>query len=453
MTRRPIVAVVAAVAAVSATSTAFSAAPIPIPTPTGGGGGGAPVAGTVVDSAHSAVIAQGLAFAGDGTHTWTLESYALDAPVEVPSPGPTFILGSAGGTQVIETDSELYHAHLVAGEAVMIPGGSGARLTGSVPGSQALVIGLRGGEGERPFELVEGVYDIELVRDVLAPGERLAVGGATASLLLVRSGAVTLGDGQTISAGYVVALAGDVVLVNTDAVSAEVHLVTASPIAVELATAADPLAAPEPPAEPPAEGGEIPADGGVGEPAGQQPAPSGSAAPAPTNPPSGTNPQTPPGSTAAPSPSSTAAPAPSSTAAPAPSSTAAPTTAPPTTAAPTTAAPTTAPPQQGESDLSASIHSCSTSGSQLRLTVKAQAGPLTAYRRNVRSVTVSVKNEYGNWVGETSLSWIGRDTAQRDEWSSNSLPRPHTNHRDDGVRIVVRSEGGQTLTIHTSDRC
>ena len=94
---------------------------------------------------------------------------------------------------MIETDTELYHGHLVAGEAMLIPGGSGARLSGSLPGSAALVIGLRGGAGERPFELVERVYDVELVRDLLAPGERLVSGDITAALASVRTGSVTLG--------------------------------------------------------------------------------------------------------------------------------------------------------------------------------------------------------------------------------------------------------------------
>lgn len=437
--RSPLVAAIAAVAAVGVASTALAAAPNPTPTPAGP---------AIVDSAHSAVIAQGLGFVGTGSHVWTLDSYALGTPVDVPSPGPTFVLGATGGTRIIETDTNTFQAHLVAGEAVMIPGGSSLQLRGSDPSATALVIGLRGGTGDRQFELLAGDYDIELVRDVLAPGERLTIQGAVASLVLVGSGTATLADGQLLQAGYNLAMAGDVALANHGTVDAEVFVLTATPLAVEAAAAL-------------AVGGEEVAAGGddgavdaAPEPdlsAGQQPAPTTPGATTPAGPPpstpSTTGPTTPPNPPNAPT--TTAAPDASSTVPPttAPPATAPP-TAPPTTAPPTTAAPTTTA-EPGEQSLAVAMTSCSGSSS-LSVRATASAGPTTAYRRNVQSVVVSTKNEYGNWISNTSMSWIGEHTANRNEWSATNVPPPHVNHRDGGIRITARSAGGQEATIYVS---
>lgn len=398
------------------------------------------------DSPHADVLAQGVVEVGTADHVWKLDFRNVTAPVEVPAAGPTFLIPSTAPVRLLGAGGSGLGAYVEPGEAVFVPAGFGYQLAATTP-SDVLGVGLAGGSEPGSFPLVGGLYDMELIRDVLAPGERLPVTGAVAALALVSSGSVVLPDGAVLPAGYNLGFTNDFALSNPGPAAAVVLVAALSPIDAPAVVGAS---LPLPGAAGPGDTGPAPG-GGSPTPGATTP---GATTPGATTPgattPGGTTPATTPGGT---TPGGTTPGAttpggggtePTTTAGP-PGS---PTTTPVTTAVTTTAAPTTAAPPTtaGETELTVSLVSCS-GGSSLSIRVDASAG--SGYRRNVSSVTVSRQNNEGAYTSPTNMLWIGEDTAEHDEWSITNVVGQRQD-MGDGLRIVARSSGGQTQTINTT---
>ena len=413
-------------------------------------------------SLHATVVAQGVVQVGTANHVWVLASHAVTASLDLPAGGPTFVVPSSAPVLVRHDGGDPLGVFVEPGEAAFVPAGFDHQLEAATT-SDVLEVGVAGGESPDAFALTEGRYDLELVSDVLAPGEALPVSGAVASLVVVTSGAVQLEDGAILPAGYNLPLTGDFTLVN--AAAEPTALLVAVLASVDLpAVAGAPLPPPQP-VDAAAPDGSTPAGSPTETAAPGSPTPgapttaptSGSPTPgsptpgAPTTEPSTTSAIAPPtgDDTTSTTPESPGTTAPGATS-PSDATTAAPTTPPPTaapttvatTTPPTTAAPTTTE-APGEAPLSLRLDSCS-GGSSLTILVSASAGD--GYRRNVRSVTVARDNEFGNFGSPTSMQWIGEDTAEHDEWKVVNVigQRQDMGQR---IRIVATSDGGQTQTL------
>ena len=456
-------------------------------TSTIGGAASAAIPEAPADSYHAQVLAQGVVQVGTGEHLWTLAFHGgVTTPVEVPAAGPTFVLPSLAPVSVTGPGGDGLGTHVEAGEAAFVASGQGHRLSAVAP-ADVLEVGLAGGTGAGQFTLSEGLYDLELVRDVLASGERLPVTGAVAALVLVSGGAVTLPDQSVLPAGFNLGFTTDFTLANDADGSAIVAIATLSPIGTPASTGTPLPIAPPPspesgalqpgtstPGSPPpvqlTTGDSIPFESTPGEsvPGNSTPGNStpGNTTPGNSTPENtattvaGTEPDgTGPGTTASPTTTPGADP-------PAPDSDGdgvADATdncpgsqnsnqsdgdgdgigdacdAPPTTTAP----PTT----QGEAPLSLQLVSCS-GGQTLNIRVDASAG--NGFRRNIQSVSVSRQNNEGAYTAPWSLQWIGEDTAEHDEWSTQNQVTGQNQNMGDGLRITARSAGGQTQTINTT---
>jgi hypothetical protein len=186
-------------------------------------------------SAHGAVVAQGVVDLPDGTPQWRVGQNRLTAagePADLPA-GLHFVLAEAA-TVDVSTDELVYR--LGSGEAALLDDGSGARAAAAGADTTYWTIELvqegpigSGAVGE-PFPLAAGPHDIDLRRDVLAPGEILPVTGRDAPVLvLVTSGSVTVtaeGAATEVATGRAATFAGDVAIRNMGVEPAVVAAVT-----------------------------------------------------------------------------------------------------------------------------------------------------------------------------------------------------------------------------------
>ena len=176
-------------------------------------------------SGHAQVVAQGIVDFPDGTFHWQVVGGSLTVADE-PSSAPdavTFVVADAGSVDI--TGGARYR--LATGEAAMLPAFSQARLStaGETARYWALSIGnaaQTGGEDASgaSFTLDAGPRDVDLIRDVLATDESLAVPDQdVATLVLVTGGAVSVvaegGPITEMTVGEAATLDGALTITNT----------------------------------------------------------------------------------------------------------------------------------------------------------------------------------------------------------------------------------------------
>jgi len=178
-------------------------------------------------SGHAQVIAQGVATMPDEA-AWRVVFHSIDpgAAAELPTGGPGFILVDTGGVVVEEGEQSTLLAPAEASfhaspTSHVIPIGerpAGVFTLDVVPPDAA----DDAGDGipvfaSDPFQAPDGTRDVDLVRDLLEPGESTTVIGNTAPVLvLVTLGAVraeaTDGSTASLRVGEAGTFSGDVVL-------------------------------------------------------------------------------------------------------------------------------------------------------------------------------------------------------------------------------------------------
>ena len=132
------------------------------------------------------------------------------AGTQVDAQGSQFILAETGALVVSSGDAR--RALLAPGEAVFDP--RVARRRRSAPAGDSAgywAILLLGGTFEAGPTVIEpgaGARDVNLVRDVLAPGESLSLPSSLPEFVLVTTGAVTTADGLAVDAGASTTVAG-----------------------------------------------------------------------------------------------------------------------------------------------------------------------------------------------------------------------------------------------------
>lgn len=190
------------------------------------------------------VIAQGLVELDAGDRQWTVErvEVATDAAADVAAAEPTFVLGAVGSS-LVGTDTP--SAFLHAGEATFAAGDA-AVASGSDEAAAVDVLSLAPAQDDNtstPLTLLAGTYDVELWRDVLAPGETAELASTLPMFVMVTDGSVTDAAGVAFEAGTTSTFAGDAALTaGADAPAAVVAaIVTPLPgVADSLAPATEP---------------------------------------------------------------------------------------------------------------------------------------------------------------------------------------------------------------------
>jgi hypothetical protein len=204
-------------------------------------------------SAHAQVIASGVVDFPAGQFAWTAASDRVDqAGVEVDPQGSQFIVADDGTLLV---SNGVLRSALVPGEAVFDPRSLPATLSAAdTAGAGFWSIVLTGGEFEAGPTVLEpgaGARDVNLVRDVLAPGESLTVASTLSEFVLVTAGALTAGDdAATIETGASTTVVGGTALTNAGTEPATVLVVAiGEPVgaAVEAPTNAAPPTTATPP--------------------------------------------------------------------------------------------------------------------------------------------------------------------------------------------------------------
>jgi Bacterial TSP3 repeat len=171
-----------------------------------------------IASAHSQVIAQGVVDFPDGQFAWTLDEERVDqAGTQVDPQGSQFILADDGALMVSSGDGR--RALLAPGEAVYDPRSLPASLTAvDAAGASYWSILLIGGQFEAAPTVIEpgaGARDVNLVRDVLAPGESLSIPSTIPEFVLVTAGTVTVADSRlAVNAGASTTIVADTALIN-----------------------------------------------------------------------------------------------------------------------------------------------------------------------------------------------------------------------------------------------
>jgi hypothetical protein len=178
-------------------------------------------------SDHSEVIAQGVIDFPAGQFTWTPSQDEVDqAGTQVDPQGSQFILGDTGSLVVSSGAGRI--ALLAPGEAVFDPRSLPASLSASGDSAGYWAILLTGGEFEADPSVIEpgaGARDVNLVRDVLAPGESLSLPSSLPEFVLTTAGAVTTADGLAVDAGASTTIAGGGTLTNAGTVPAAVVVI------------------------------------------------------------------------------------------------------------------------------------------------------------------------------------------------------------------------------------
>lgn len=207
--------------AVLAASLPFAAWTVLAASPPPAAGAAAPGAAPPA-SGHAQVIAQGVADFRAGSHHWRLVSHDVEtAAVVVDAASPGFLVAAvpapgAGLVRIHDAEGDGLGWALADGEGVFRPAGSPSVID---PLSGALVheIAIDEGDGDDAFEPGEGLRDLDLLRDVLAPGESLTVRSDVSALLFVTDGVATAADGSPFPAGTTRAVVGETTVRNDGA--------------------------------------------------------------------------------------------------------------------------------------------------------------------------------------------------------------------------------------------
>ena len=184
-------------------------------------GGGGPVA-----HGHAEVIAQGVVAFPDGAFVWDAEHRdGAGLPFVFTSSPPMFlVVGGPDGVLVQGTGGLL--AVLAAGEGTYVPAGSTGSAAVFTAGatSSAERITFVGGSGPGAFTPGAGQRDVNIVRDVVAPGDTFTVSSEFPVLVVVSGGDLVdaAGAAGTIAAGTAATLGTSVALRNDGTVPAVV---------------------------------------------------------------------------------------------------------------------------------------------------------------------------------------------------------------------------------------
>lgn len=184
----------------------------------------APAPGATSSSAftgHGQVIAQAAVPLSGASH-WavTPESLAPGTPAAAPET-PSFVAVASGAA--IPTSAEgVALARIGAGEATFVSPGVSLVAADGAP-AELLRLAIAPGDGDSPSATLgppPGLYDIDIVRDVLAPGESLSLADSPAApaLVVAAAGAVTVAGAPSgsvdLAAGQSATLDGSLTLVN-----------------------------------------------------------------------------------------------------------------------------------------------------------------------------------------------------------------------------------------------
>jgi hypothetical protein len=175
-------------------------------------------------SGHAQVIAQGVASFTAGDHHWRLVTNDVGTePVTIDVAAPTFLVAGsrsfdAGLVRIRQEpenpDEPAGLGWLLAdGEATFRPPGTAASIDPS-PGALVHEIAIDEGGGADAFDPGTGLRDLDLVRDVLAPGESITVRSEVSALIYVTAGIATAADGGDITPGATRAITGEATLTN-----------------------------------------------------------------------------------------------------------------------------------------------------------------------------------------------------------------------------------------------
>jgi hypothetical protein len=183
---------------------------------------------SVPASAHAQVVASGVIDFPAGQFVWTAADDRVDeAGVEVDPQGSQFIVGDDG---ILLVSNGVLRSALIPGEAVFDPRSLPATLSAAdAAGAGFWSIVLTAGEFEAGPTVIEpgaGARDVNLVRDVLAPGESLTVASTLPEFVLVTAGALTAGDdAATIETGASTTVVGGTALTNAGSEPATVLVI------------------------------------------------------------------------------------------------------------------------------------------------------------------------------------------------------------------------------------
>ncbi len=216
----------------------------------------------------ASVVAHGIAPLPDGQLGWRVTRASGPGSSDQTADDPRFLLTESGALVINHLDADTW-ARLAPGEAVFLPAGTryGEGATGGQPVSffridlvDASEVATAGNDemlfvGE-PFASPGGNRDVDLVREVLDPGEIATLkvlSEAAPVLFLVTSGTVKLvpagNDAATpvpLAAGQGAALNGNVVITATDTGATFVTAVVGPDVPLTLAQEAEPTATPTP---------------------------------------------------------------------------------------------------------------------------------------------------------------------------------------------------------------
>ena len=223
--------------------------------PSSAGGEGVAATPEPVATGHAQVVAQGVVTLADGPYRWVAIPHTVDAAgVTVDVETAAFVL-AVGGPPVTTDVLDGSRVRLGRGEALFV--GPGARMLsngGATDASTLTEIALSASDGEGVMTPGAGDYDVDLVRDVVAPGESFAVPASRLPVfVLVTNGALANGQGNALPAGQASVAAGGVLLSNGGSEPALVVAAVVHPLGLPgpAAPGAEAPAAPEP-TQPPA---------------------------------------------------------------------------------------------------------------------------------------------------------------------------------------------------------
>ena len=208
-----------------------------------------------VATGHAQVVAQGVVTLADGPYRWVATPHTVAAAgVTVDVETAAFVL-AVGGPPVTTDVLDGSRVRLGPGEALFAePGARRLSNGGATDGTAVAEIALSASDGEGVMTPGAGDYDVDLVRDVVAPGESFAVPASDLPVfVLVTNGALADGQGNALPAGQASVAAGSALLSNGGAEPAVVVAAVVDPLGLPgpTAPAAEAPAAPEP-TQPPA---------------------------------------------------------------------------------------------------------------------------------------------------------------------------------------------------------
>jgi hypothetical protein len=177
---------------------------------------------------HAEVITQGVITFGDASVVWSAQALTGAALPFAFSNSPAMFLVAGGPNGILVQGDGGMLAKLDAGEGVFVPAGGTGTAAPFTPGAAATAtadrITLEPGSGPASFTPGPGLRDVNIVRDVVAPGETFNVSSDFPVLVMLSGGDLVdvAGTAGTLPAGVITALAPHVSLRNDGTVPAVV---------------------------------------------------------------------------------------------------------------------------------------------------------------------------------------------------------------------------------------